>query len=450
MTDVCDMSSPLLTQESTYLSAFDWIERNGSGSDPLWAHTLRQAAISRFEELGFPTARRGNEEWKYTDVGPIARTHFRPVLTARPARHTVQELEQFIFSERSWSRLVFVDGIYEKELSSISSMPASVSVLNLAEAMRTKADLVQQHLARYADYKDQAFTALNTAFIHDGVFIHIPDGTFIENPIHLLFLSDTDEEDAASHPRSLVIVGKDSKATIIESYGGLSNGQYFTNAVSEVVVGPGAVVNYYRDQRHSEQAFHVGTTQVVLGRDSSFFSFTTDVGGGLVRNNLNVIMGDKGSSCILNGVYVVARSQHVDNQVIIYHEKPYTTSRELYRGVLDSKSRAVFHGSIIVRKDAQKVDARQEDKNLLLSDQAEADTKPAFWIYADDVKCSHGASCGMLDETALFYLRSRGISEDAARNLLVRGFVSEVINTISSEPFQSHVDQLVMSKLEKL
>jgi len=444
------MPQDTLTQQERYLLAFESFEANGHARDPSWARSLRKAAITRFSDLGFPTTRRGNEEWKYTDISQIARVPLRPPPTAAPVRLKAKELERFTFGERGWSRLVFVDGRYDEQLSSVSSLPSGVSVVNLAEAMATKADLLEQHLAHHADYEAHAFTALNTAFLHHGAFVYIPDGTLVEEPIHLLFISTCHEPDTVSHPRVLVLAGKDSKATIIQSYGALSDDRYLTNAVTEVVVGAGAAVKYYRVQRESEQSYHIGTTQVIQAHDSSFSSVTADVGGRLVRNNLNVLMDGEGSSCMLNGLYIVTGSQHVDNQVIIDHAKPHTTSRELYKGVLDGKSRAVFHGSILVRKGAQKVDAQQADKNLLLSDQAEADTKPAFWIYADDVKCSHGAACGKIDEDALFYLRSRGIGEKDARSILTRSFVTEVVGTIYSEPFRTHVDELVTTKLQHL
>ena len=439
-----------VTEKTPYLAAFEAFERNRSNRDPQWVAALRKEAMSRFEHLGFPTARRGNEEWKYTDVGPIARIPFRHPASTAPVSLSATELDRFTFGETRWHRLVFVDGAFQEHLSSLAALSSGVSALNLADAMAARAELAQRHLGRHAEYSGQAFTALNTAFLHDGAFVHIPDGISVEEPIHLLFLTTTQEEDAVFHPRVLVITGEGSKATLIESHGSLADGRYLSNAVSEVMVGSGAVLEYYRVQRHSEQAFHVGTTQVELARDSTFASVTVDLGGGLVRNNLNVLMGDEGCSCMLNGAYLVTRSQHVDNQVIIDHAKPHTTSRELYKGILDGKSRAAFHGSIIVRPGAQKVDARQEDKNLLLSDQAEADTKPAFWIYADDVKCGHGASSGQLDENALFYLRSRGLAEDVARAMLVRGFVGEVIDTIPSMPFRGHVEELVSAWLREL
>ena len=436
-------------QEETYLEAFDSFAKNGASRDPLWVHDLRQAALSKFAELGFPTARRGNEEWKYTDIGPIARTPFRSMVAPGPLSLTAQEMERVTFGEPGWLRLAFVDGSYSEALSSVSSLPAGVSIMSLAEAMTAKGDLVEQHLARQASYETNAFTALNTAFVHDGAFVHIPDGAILEEPVHLLFISTSRQQDTVTHPRVLILTGKDSKATIIESYAGLSEGRYFTNGVTEVLVEAGAAIEYYKIQRQSEQALHITNTHVVNSRDSSFSSVNIDLGGRLVRNNLNSLMGDEGGSCKLNGLYMVTGSQHVDNQVIIDHASSYTTARELYKGILDGKSRSVFHGSIIVRKDLRKVDAMQVDKNLLLSDQAEADTKPAFWIYSDDVRCGHGAACGQMDESALFYLRSRGMGEKAARSMLTRAFVGEVIDSIGDEPFRARVDQLVQTKLRE-
>ena len=442
-----DMSENQHTPEERYRLALESFERDGFATDPSWLADLRRAAMSSFSKLGFPTARRGNEEWKYTDVSPIAKTAFSPVVSSTPPALKIGDLKEFTFGE-VWPRLVFIDGAYVKRLSSVSSLPDGVTVANLAAAMSAQPALLEEHLARYADHQSNAFTALNTAFLHEGALVHIPDGVILEKPLYILFLSTSQEPAAVFQPRVLILLGKDSKATVIENYAALSSGVYFANAVTEAVVGPGSALKYYKLQRQSEQASHITTTQVSLQRDSSFSSVNIDLGGGLVRNNLNVLTDGEGASCALNGLYMVTGAQHVDNQVIIDHAKPYTTSREVYKGILDGKSRSVFHGSIFVRKDARKVDARQEDKNLLLSPLAEADTKPAFWIYCDDVKCSHGAACGQIDENALFYLRSRGLDEKAARRFLVYGFVSEVVNSIENEAFRAHIDGLVQAKLE--
>ena len=435
------------TQEATYLEAFQELWRTGYARDPAWVQSLRDEAILRFSDLGFPITRRGNEEWKYTNVGPIARVPFRPVTTQVKLQKA--DLRRLSLGESAGHRLVFVDGSYVEELSSVAALPAGVRAVNLTEAMTSSPALLREHLAHHASSEANAFVALNTAFIHHGAFVHIPDGIRVEEPVLLLFLSTAKDEDTVSHPRVLIVTGRESEATLIESYGSLADARYFVNAVAEVVVGQNSTLRYYTIQRHSEQAFHVTNTQAVLGRDGSFSSVNIDLGGGLVRHNLNVLMGAEGARCTLNGLYMTTRSQHVDNQVVIDHAKGHTTARELYKGILDGKSRTVFHGSIIVREGARKVDADQSDKNLLLSDQAEADTKPAFWIYCGDVKCTHGASCGQIDEEALFYMRSRGIGEREARSLLVRGFVSEIVDSIEYEPYRNHVDGLAQSTLRE-
>ena len=437
------------TQEKTYLSAFKSFEKNGAAQDPSWLRSLRKDAISRFAGLGFPVARRGNEEWKYTNVLPIATSLFAHVIDPGPQDPTDHDLEPFTFRAPKWSQLVFVDGVYAHRLSSVPALPVGVSVTNLQEAVATKSDLVEQHLARHVDHETSAFTALNTAFIHQGAFVHIPKDTLLEEPIHLLFLSTARERSAVSHPRVLVLVDENSQATIIETYGGLSGGRYFTNAVTEVVAGDGAVVSHYRVQRQSEQAFHVATTQVVQGRDSTYSSMTVDIGGGLARNSLSVLLNQEGGACTLNGLYIVTGTQHVDNQTLIDHAKPHTTSRELYKGILEGSSRAVFNGRVLVRQDAQRADAQQTNKNLLLSEQAKVDTKPQLEIFADDVKCVHGAAAGQLDENALLYLKSRGIGAKTARSLMTHGFIGEVLSSIPLAPVHTHLDLLALSKLRE-
>ena len=377
--------------------------------------------MAAFDRTGFPTARRGNEEWKYTDVRPIARASFALPDAEPPHPHTLppSDLEDV-------ARVCLVDGRYSPEASHTAPLPGDAYVGSLAEALATRGDLVREHLGRHADFRGAPLTALNTAFLQDGALVYVPDGVALTAPVHVQFLADGGQPRAV-HPRVLVVLGAGAQATLVEEYADLASGPGFTNAVTEVVVGPGAVVDSYRLQRRSAEAYHVGSTRVTLGRDSSFSSLTLDAGAAIARNALDVLLDGEGASCALYGLYLAAGRQHVDNQVSIDHARPHTISRQLYKGVMDGRSRAVFHGSITVREGAQKVDARQEDRNLLLSPNAEVDTTPAFWIYADDVKCSHGAACGQLAEEALFYLRSRGIDELAARRLLTHGFVDEVV-----------------------
>lgn len=443
------MTQRTATQEEAYLAASESFETNGASQDPAWARELRRDAIEKFRELGFPTARRGNEEWKYTDVLPIARVPVRLGVTDAAAAIDASTVAQASLGAASWPQLVFVNGRYSAALSSVDALPDGVTAVSLAEAMRSTPELVQPHLACYAGHDGNAFSALNTAFLHDGAFVHVAKGARSDEPIRLLFLSTGGEEETVSHPRVLIVAGDESRASVLESYAGVSAGEHFTNAVTEVVVGAAARLDYYKVQRQDEQAYHVTNTHVATERDSNFSSINIDMGGRLTRNNLNLVTLDRDSFCSLTGFYMVTGRQHVDNQVIIDHAKPYTTSRELYKGILDGRSRSVFHGSIIVREGAVKVNANQVDKNLLLSDQAEADTKPAFWIYCDDVKCGHGAACGHMDPMALFYLRSRGIDERTARGLLTRAFLSEVIEGIANETLRTQVDGLVGDTLQE-
>ena len=443
------MTQRTATQKEAYLAASESFESNGASHDPAWARELRRDALDRFRELGFPTARRGNEEWKYTDVMPIARVPVRLGLTGVTAQVDDGAVERASLGAAGWPQLVFVNGRYSETLSSVDVLPDGVTAVNLAEAMRSTPDLVQPHLARFAVYQDNAFTALNTAFLHDGAFVHVSRGARVDDPIRLLFISTGDEQETVAHPRVLIVAGEESSASVLEAYAGVAGGENLTNAVTEVVVGAAASLNYYKVQRQSEQAYHVTNTHVALERDSRFSSVNIDMGGRLTRNNLNLLTLDQDCSCLLTGFYLVTGRQHVDNQVIIDHAKPYTTSRELYKGILDGRSRSVFHGSIIVREGAVKVNAHQVDKNLLLSDQAEADTKPAFWIYCDDVKCGHGAACGHVDPAALFYLRSRGLDERMARGLLTRAFLSEVIDGIANETLRSQIDGLAADTLRE-
>ena len=343
--------------------------------------------------MGFPTARRGNEKWKYTNVGPIAKASFGYLDEPSPNGLAAAEVRRVAPWDDSWASLVFVNGRYSEALSAPRS-GNGVRVTSLEAALASHPDLVERHLARHASVEDDGFTALNTAFLHDGAFVHIPEGESSKAPLHLIFVSADRGEPVVSYPRVLVVAAPRSKATVIESYVCLSQSRYFTNSVSEMVLGEGAEVDHYRLLLESEDAFHVGVARVHQGKDSRFSSRAFTKGAALGRYDLNVLLDGPGSSCYLNGLYMTSGNQHIDNLIGIDHAKPHTTSRLYYKGILDGKSRAVFGGTVWVRKDAQKTDAQQSDKNLVLSSDAEVDSKPALFIYADDVKCGHGATGG--------------------------------------------------------
>jgi Fe-S cluster assembly protein SufD len=439
------MVNATVKEAESYLADFDRLARGAAGEGPAWLRARREAAIARFAAVGFPTTRQ--EDWKYTSVAPIARQPFRLVATA-PESVPPAAIASFRFGQPGWSELVFVDGRYAPALSSLAGLPAGVQVASLAEALAAGGAPLEAHLGRHADDAASGFTALNTAFLGDGALVYVPDGRLVEAPIHLLFVSTAGDPLAATHPRVLVVLGRASAATVVESYVALGDGAYLTNAVSELVLGEGASLTHYKVMRESTAAYHIGTTEVYQPRDSVLTSFSIAMGAQLARNGLNVCLDAEGAECTLNGLYLVDGSRHVDNHTAIDHAKPHGTSRELYKGILDGKARGVFNGKVVVHPNAQKTDAQQTNKNLLLSEDATIDTKPELQIFADDVKCAHGAAVGQLDPQAVFYLRSRGLGPATARRLLTYGFASDIVSQIKIEPLRAQLDALLLATVQ--
>ncbi|HEX9829672.1 MAG TPA: Fe-S cluster assembly protein SufD [Bacteroidota bacterium] len=429
-----------------FLSHFEQFEKSLNGDASSHLHAIRKAAIAKFTELGFPTTK--HEEWKYTDVSRIAKTAFKPALGAQSNTVTLKDLDQFSFGHPEWIRVVCVNGLFSKELSSIYDLPAGVRVGSLAGALKSEPALIEQHLAKYAPYDENAFVALSTAFMQDGVFMYIPDRIVVEKPIHVMMISTGKGGEFVAHPRNLIIAGESSQVAFIETYGSLANETYFTNTVTEIVLAKNAVVEHERLQLESDTAFHVATLHVHQERDSNFKSNAMTFGGRLVRNNITVKLDGEGAEATLNGLYLGTGEQHIDNHTCIIHAKPHCPSHELYKGILAEKSKGVFNGKIFVLKDAQKTDAKQTNKNLILSDEASIDTKPQLEIFANDVKCTHGATIGQLDEEALFYLRSRGIGMNKARDLLIYAFASDVIERITVEPLREELHRILHKRLE--
>jgi Fe-S cluster assembly protein SufD len=410
-----------------YLESFEAFSTNGGASAPEWARTLRMSAITRFETLGFPTTR--NEDWHFTSVAPIAEGRFTP-LTHDSGRVSAADLTPYGFGGAGWHTLVFVNGRFHAGLSSGDALPDGVRVLPLARAYDEMPILVEQHLGRIASFDAHTFTALNTAFINDGAVVHIAKDVEVARPIHLLFVSDAASAQRASQPRNLIVLDRFAKATIIESYAGLGDEQYFTNAVTEASLAEGATLTHLKLQRESAAAFHVGTLDVRQGRDSHLFSFSFATGAALSRTNIYTTLRGEGCGATLNGLYLGDGDQHIDHQTRIEHVEPNCYSRELYKGILDGSAHGVFNGKVFVHPEAQKTDGKQTNNTLLLSERAQIDTKPQLEIFADDVKCTHGATVGRLDETSLFYMKSRGINARTARELLTYAFAADVLETI--------------------
>ncbi len=448
------MVTQIVKEKSIYDEAFRVLqsEKSGSAASAAWLGRLRESAFDRFEQLGFPTT--DEEEWKYTNVAPIAKGKFSlPSLESQDSAHPLKDaqLGPFLYEEARRSRLVFVNGIYRAELSSQEALPEGVVVANLSDAIQSDlVEVLREQLATSAEYHENAFTALNTALISDGAFVFIPKGVRVETPVQLLFLSteQAGAEPTASFPRVLIVAAEGSEATIIESYASVEEeAVYWTNAVVEIVLADNARLEHYKLQRESERAFHTATTVAELGRSSSFNTTTITMGAALARHDIRIAFNQEGAECWVDGLYVVGTGQHADTHSLIDHRQAHCTSHQLYKGILDGKSRAVFNGKVFVREGAQKTDAMQTNRNLLLSNEARVDTKPQLEIFADDVKCAHGATVGQLEEEELFYLISRGLRPDLARNLLTYGFAEEVINKISIESIRTQLDEAVLNRL---
>jgi Fe-S cluster assembly protein SufD len=413
---------------------------------PAWLFPLRKAGIARFAELGFPTLQQ--EDWRFTNVARIAKLPFKPMLEPAAEGISPDALEQFPFARLHGSRLVFVNGHYKPRLSSVRGLPAGARVMNLAAALAADAAFVEKHLGRYMSNGGDAFGALNQAFFLDGGFLHVPAGKEVEEPIQLIYISTAKQSGATIQPRNLIVAEAGSKATIIESYVTIGGTAYFTNAVTELVVGENAVVEHLKFQDEAADAFHMAAICGEFGRASrvNFHSFA--LGSQLSRNNIRAKLAGEGLECILNGLYLTKGEQLADHHMVVEHAQPHCASHEYFNGILDDKSKGVFHGRILVQQIAQKTDAKQTNKNLLLSDDATVDTKPQLEIYADDVKCTHGATIGQLNEESIFYLRSRGIGMETARRMLIHAFAGEIIERIRCQPAREELDKLVWERLE--
>ena len=424
-----------------YLAAIERAERDRA-HEPAWLRLVRRSAADAFARTGIPTTR--HEEWRATNVAPIADTAF---VLAPPATVSLDEAARFVVPGLGGPMLVFVNGRYAPELCTYGIRSAGLTVTPLADAIDRGAESLEPYLARHVDFADRPFAALNTAMFDDGAVITLADDAVADQPIQLLFLSTVTPAPAMSAPRVLMVLGTNSQAKLIETFGGIGPVRGFTNAVTEIVLGDGSVLDHYRLQRESESAFHVGHTGLHLGRSSRSSSHAVALGGLIARHDAVAVLGGEGAECTLNGLYLADGARLVDNHTEIDHAMPHGTSHELYKGILGGRARGVFNGRIRVRPDAQKTDAKQTNKTLLLSDEAQINTKPQLEIFANDVKCAHGATVGQVDHDALFYLRSRGLALTAARHLLTYAFAAEVLEELRPAPVRDHVARLLARRL---
>jgi Fe-S cluster assembly protein SufD len=417
-----------------------------AAAQPQWLLPLRQAGIASFAEQGFPTVK--DEDWRFTNVAPIAKLDLRLACPAVVNGAETQTLNDSVFAALPGQRLVFVNGFFSARLSSLKPVAGGVRIENLAAALGKDAALIEKHLGRHALTKGNAFAALNQAMFSDGAFIFVPAGVTVAEPVQLIYISSAKASGEVNLPRNLIIAEANSQVTVVESYLTTSNVAYFTNAVTEMVAGDNAFVELVKVQDEATNAYHIATISGEFGRTSNVNVHSFALGAKLSRNNIRTKLAGEGLECVLNGLYLTKEEQLADHHMVVEHAQPHCASHEYFNGILDDQSKGVFHGRILVREIAQKTDAKQTNKNLLLSDAATADTKPQLEIYADDVKCTHGATIGQLNDESIFYLRSRGMSLDTAKQMLIHAFAGEIIERIQCEPARAVVDKLVWDRLE--
>jgi Fe-S cluster assembly protein SufD len=414
-------------------------------ADPAWLARVRRDALERFDQLGFPTT--SDEEWRFTSVAPIADATFA-LAHGDAANLTRADLAPFEWDGRRAATLVFLNGEYAERLSDTAGLPAGVRVGSFARELRgSSAHVLEAHLARIGDGARHPFTSLNAAFLADGAFVEVPDNVVVAAPIHVVFLTSGPASATMAHPRLLAVLGRNSEATLVESYGAAGARGYFTNAVTEIAAGESATLRHYKIQREDTGSFHIGAMYIRARKDATVESHSIAFGGALVRNDVNVVLDGEGGHCTLNGLYMADGTQLVDNHTTIDHARAHCASREVYKGILGGHAKAVFNGKIVVRPDAQQTDAKQTNKALLLSEGAQINTKPQLEIFANDVKCTHGAAIGQIDDDAIFYLRARGIGETEARRMLVRAFAGDVVNQMPLAPLRARIDEELVQRL---
>jgi Fe-S cluster assembly protein SufD len=428
-----------------FVSAFERFQQQ-SATTPEWLRDLRRAAIDSFAQLGLPTTR--HEDWRYTSVEPIASTDFAAT-NGEAKLLRAEDLYGRSFTDPAYNRIVFVNGVFCPQFSSMRELPVGVQAKNLSAILAANDSTLRPYLTQNSVSREQPFIALNMAFAAEGAFIAIPKGLALDEPIYLIFCSFGSGNPVMSHPRNLIVFEAGSQARIVESYIGFGDQPTLTNVVTEVIGGAGSVIDHYRLQNESSSGYLIAALEADVSRDCSFTAHSVTLNGALIRNDVHVALNGEGSECVLNGLYLPSDKQHVDNHTEIEHTKPRATSQELYKGILSGAAHAVFNGKILVHKDAQKTDARQTNKNLLLSEHAVVNTKPQLEIRADDVKCSHGSTIGQLDKDALFYLRSRGLDRAEAQSLLSYAFASDLVGRVRIASLRARLDDYLLKKFRR-
>uniref|UniRef100_A0A7V3E8E6 Fe-S cluster assembly protein SufD n=1 Tax=Ignavibacterium album TaxID=591197 RepID=A0A7V3E8E6_9BACT len=425
-----------------FIKNFQTFEKSLNGEKTETFHRLRKDALSKFSSLNVPTIK--DEEWKYTNISPVVKHNFNVI---PPKTEVTPEIVgRFLFDNLEHHLIVFVNGEFRKDFSRLNDLPKKVEVTNLSDAIKNNHPALLKHFGKYAEDSNNLFTALNSAYTKDGAFILVPKGIVVEDPVHIIFINKTENEKFISQPRNLFIAEENSQITIIEHYASENDGVYLNNAVTEIFVGENAIVDHIKLQEESKKAFHIGRMEVDQERSSNFSSHLISTGAEFSRNEFTTRFNGEGGESMLNGLFMIDGEQFFDAHTMIDHAKPHCNSHEHYKGILEDKSIGVFNGKVMVRPDAQKTNAFQENNAILLSDDAVMNSKPQLEIFADDVKCSHGATVGKLDEEAKFYLKSRGIGEEAATAMLLHAFASDVITSIKVEAVRDYIEKIISQK----
>jgi Fe-S cluster assembly protein SufD len=437
--------SNILEKKNWYQKQFRAFEEglNGQRNSPI--HDLRKQALEQFMAIEFPTAK--NEDWKYTNIEPVLSQSFETVNASDQIRINSKDIERFFIADTS-ARLVFIDGRFSPNLSQTDQLPKGIKVKNLSRALAEDKDAIHVRLKEQLQKNKDVFAALNTAFLLDGLFISASDRSVIDQPIYILYLASSESKSTLIQPYNLITVGKNARIAIVENYASMNTGSAFTNSYTNISIAAEGSLDLLKIQQENVQTCHIGLTEIHQDRASRLTHRIITSGGALVRNVVNLNLDAEGIESTLDGIYLTTGTQHVDNRTIIHHAKPNCNSHELYKGILDGKSSGVFNGKIIVHQDAQKTDAKQSNKNLLLSQDATMNTKPQLEIFADDVKCTHGATIGRLEDESLFYLRTRGIGKAQAKNMLTYAFAGEIVERIKHEPTRNYLDGLLLDRLE--
>lgn len=430
-----------------YINNFELFEKQLNGQKNGSIHDIRKVALNNLVEKGFPTSR--EEEWRFTDIKPLLTNNFTLALPSKQSKLNADKIEHFLYKDWQGPQLVFIDGFFAAHLSNLNIKQTSITLDSLANVILQDQINLLDTFANYETFNKNAFSALNTAFINDGAVLRVEKNVIVEEPIHFLYIATKHENAQIINPRNLFFMAENSQATIVESYFSLDHGQYFNNIVTEIRLSENAHLNHMRIQNESDEAFHIGSTFVDQKENSHYFSISASFGGKIARNNIYTMLNGEGIETILNGLYMGHGNQLIDNHTFIDHMKPHCNSHELYQGILTDSARGVFSGKIMVHPDAQKTDAKQSNNCLLLSNNAEINSKPQLEIYADDVRCTHGATVGQLNEDSIFYLRSRGISEKKAKNILTYAFAEQVVEGIGIDSTRKYVGSIILERLKE-